>query len=130
MDDAFWKDFFKNDDPEKVTYQDRANRIKKSREGNFTENVNWLIVYKQLCVLKKGVLGVRNRARIWHLVEEVVKRIVNLRERLTDPDGYAVEAGEYFPAEPTNDEVDAGLVRNSIYCPRCTFGQIQREDRN
>lgn len=128
MDDAFWKDFFKDDDPEEEMYQDRANRIKRSREGNFTENVNWLMVYKQLCVLRKVVLGVRNRARIWHLVEEVVERIADLRERLTDPDGYALEAGEYFPAEPTANEVDAGLVKNSIYCPRCIFGQIQRKN--
>lgn len=61
LDDDWHRNWLKDVNPR------NEDRMKKIREGNFTENVNWLTVYKQLVVLKKGVLGVRNRARVWYL---------------------------------------------------------------
>jgi hypothetical protein len=78
------------------------------REREFLErDMNWLEVYKKLCLLKKAMLGVRNRARIWTVVEEVVARIARLREK------------GWSQVEPTNEERDSGLVNNGPYCPRC-----------
>jgi len=62
--------------------------------------------------LKKGMLGVRNRARIWSVVEEVVARIDRLRK-----EGWS-------NIEPTGEEREKGLVRNRIYCPRCEVVQV------
>lgn len=131
LDDDWWREWFKNDNPEKQR-PEHANRIKKSREGNFTENVNWLAVYRQLVVLKKGILGVRNRARIWYLVEEVVQRIADLRQRLAehpaDLSKLPLGGDEDFPVKPTEPEVEVGLVKNGLYCPRCQFFQTERKD--
>jgi hypothetical protein len=43
---------------------------------------NWLTVYERLQVMQKGLLGVRNRVRIWAVVEEGVARIMRLRANL------------------------------------------------
>lgn len=129
MDDAWWREWFKNDDPKNPQRtEEQASRIRKSREGNFTEGVNWLLVYKQLCILKKGMLGVRNRVRIWSVVEQVVQRISDLRETLTDLSTHNLRSHGEFSVEPTLDEMDKGLVRNNIYCPRCEVYQIQRKE--
>jgi hypothetical protein len=108
-DDEFWKRFYSDQDPESS-----SERIKRSKEGNFTTDVNWLEVYKKLCSLKKGTLGVRNRARIWNVLEEVVARISRLREEGRSQ------------LEPTDEERKMGLVKNDIYCTRCFYGQIER----
>jgi hypothetical protein len=70
-------------------------------------DMNWLEVYKKLCLLKKAMLGVRNRVRIWTVVEEVVARIARLREN------------GWSQVEPTNEERESGLVTNGCYCPLC-----------
>jgi hypothetical protein len=70
-------------------------------------DMNWLEVYKKLCLLKKLMLGVRNRARIWTVVEEVVARIARLREK------------GWSQVEPTIEERESGLVTNGCYCPLC-----------
>ena len=70
-------------------------------------DMNWLEVYKKLCLLKKSMLGVRNRARIWTVVEEVVARIARLREK------------GWSQVEPTIEERESGLVTNGCYCPLC-----------
>ncbi|KAF8850332.1 hypothetical protein BDZ45DRAFT_633073 [Acephala macrosclerotiorum] len=132
MDDDWWREWFKNDDPEKSNSEQHAESIRRSRRGNFTKNVNWLTIYKQLCILKKGVLGVRNRARVWYLAEEIVKRIDNLRQRLAEHfaelSGHDLGGDEDFPVQPTDEEEKAGLVKNGLYCPRCEFYQIERHD--
>jgi hypothetical protein len=86
--------------------------VLRSREGNYTRDVNWLEVYKKLCSLKKGMLGLRNRARIWNAVE-VVARIARLRAK-----GWA-------HVEPTDEERKQRFVKNEFYCPRCQFWQIE-----
>ena len=84
------------------------------RERKLLErDMNWLEVYKKLCLLKKAMLGVRNRARIWTVVEEVVARIARLREK------------GWSQVEPTNGERESGLVNNGPYCPRCNPEQIE-----
>jgi hypothetical protein len=84
------------------------------RERKLLErDMNWLEVYKKLCLLKKAMLGVRNRARIWTVVEEVVARIARLREK------------GWSQVEPTNEERESGLVNNGAYCPRCNPEQIE-----
>ncbi|CZR57279.1 uncharacterized protein PAC_07168 [Phialocephala subalpina] len=44
-------------------------------------DTDWLQVYKRLRVMEKGVLGVRNRVRVWKVVEDVVGRIEEMAER-------------------------------------------------
>ncbi|KAE8449356.1 hypothetical protein EG329_008257 [Mollisiaceae sp. DMI_Dod_QoI] len=109
LDDDWHRNWLKDVNPR------NEDRMKKIREGNFTENVNWLTVYKQLVVLKKGVLGVRNRARVWYLVEEVVKRFADLRQRLVkqsaDLSTLNLVEDEDFPVEPTVHEVEVGLIK-------------------
>lgn len=55
----------------------------------------------------------RNRARIWNVVEEVVKRIDRLRKE------------GWFDVEPTGEEREKELVKNWIYCPRCEVVQVE-----
>jgi hypothetical protein len=80
-DDKFWKLFHSGSDHNDGRAPLSRADILRSREGNYTKDVNWLEVYKKLCSLKKGMLGVRNRARIWNAVEEVVARIARLRAK-------------------------------------------------
>lgn len=120
MNDDRWREAYKDVEPRSEAH---AKTIEKSREGKLTDQVNWLQIYKQLCILEKGVLGLRNRTRIWSLAEEVVRRVTELRQRLKDRD-------EDFPVRPTEEEMKAGLVKNSFYCPRCEFWQIERKASN
>ncbi|CZR50430.1 uncharacterized protein PAC_00302 [Phialocephala subalpina] len=132
MDDDWWREWFKDDDPEKVNNEQDAESIRRSGRGNFTKNVNWLSVYKQLCILRMGVVGVRNRARVWYLAEEIVKRVDELRrslkERSAEPAGHDLGEDEDIPVQPTEEEDQAGLVKNGLYCPRCKICQIERQD--
>jgi len=91
---------------------------KKVKDDQAAKRINWLDIYKQLCVAKRGILGVRNRARVWYLVEEIVKRIEELRDR-------CCRDGGELEVVPSVEEEEAGLVKNGLYCPRCDVFQIQ-----
>lgn len=109
VDDSFWGQTYAEDDPGDARNERVKERIQRSREGNFTSNVNWLEVYKRLCLLTKGIPGVKNRARVWNVVEEVVARIARLREK------------GWPQIEPTDEEQETGLVKNDFYCSRCNL---------
>ncbi|CZT40667.1 uncharacterized protein RSE6_00306 [Rhynchosporium secalis] len=47
----------------------------KARMEKKPMDINWDQVYQQLKVMEKGFLGLRNRARIWNVAEEVVAKI-------------------------------------------------------
>ena len=77
-------------------------------------NVNWLRVYEELKILQLGILGVRNRVRVWKAVEEVVKRIEHLRD--TQPaDRYISRHEGGRGVEPTVEEKE-GLIKRCFSC--------------
>lgn len=115
-EDKFWKLFLSESDSEDGLAPMSKADVLRSREGNYVKNLNWLGVYKKLCSLKKGMLGVRNRARIWNGVEEVVARIARLR------------AKGWTRVELTIEEREQRVVKNDYYCPRCQFWQIEGKD--
>jgi hypothetical protein len=119
-DNKYWKSTLGGTDPETETFDSHADPIRRSREGKAMRNVNWMLLYQQLSIFKKGILGVRNRARVWDLSEQIVKRIAELRISLAE-NGLSPES----QVNATESEREAGLVKNDIYCPRCDPFQIQ-----
>lgn len=115
-DDEFWRRLYRDQYLAKSGLPRLDERIRRSQEGNFTRDVNWREVYKKLCSLRKGILGVRNRARIWNVVEEVVARIGRLRE-----EGWS-------QVELTDKERQDGVFKNWLYCPRCDYAQVVGEN--
>jgi hypothetical protein len=95
----------------------------KARLRGEKQNVNWLTVYERLMVLKKGLLGVRNRVRIWGLAEEIVGRIGRLRAG-EDEGRFDSKFEGGIGVEPTDEERESLL--GSRICPRCTIPQIHR----
>lgn len=61
----------------KKVYTDHCNIY-----GNQALRFNCNVLYKQLCLAKKKLLGIRNRVRIWNLAEAIVERIRELRDGL------------------------------------------------
>ena len=94
---------------------------KKSRD------INWLDVYRQLRVLQKGNLGVRNRVRVWAVVEEVVRRIARMRKGSHNQRRYELRRGassddveEGGSEGHQSDEEQANILsKNDLYCSRC-----------
>jgi hypothetical protein len=87
--------------------------------GGVRREINWLRVYKDLKILQRGLLGVRNRVGVWGVVEEVVRRIRLLRD--AQPEGRYVprhEGGMGF--KPTDDEEKEGAAKNNHGYPRCS----------
>jgi ribosomal protein S27AE len=80
--------------------------------------VNWLEIYTRLCIAKRTILGVQNRARVWDLTEEVVRRVAQLR-KTREGVGFSFEHGEDLRVRPSEEEQEAGVVKKYIYCPRC-----------
>ncbi|PVH69996.1 hypothetical protein DL98DRAFT_521866 [Cadophora sp. DSE1049] len=72
---------------------------------------NWYVLYKQLCLAKKNILGVRNRVRVWDVVEAIVERIQRLRDGLGEGDDLSV-----LPTEKEKEDV---VVHCGLYCTRC-----------
>ncbi|KAF8854699.1 hypothetical protein BDZ45DRAFT_627362 [Acephala macrosclerotiorum] len=88
----------------------------KARMERKCLNTNWLQVYKQLKVMEKGVLGVRNRTRIWKVVEDIVERIEKMSERAAFP---GAVAGVDFPIYASWSGRAPGSEKSHYDCPRC-----------
>ena len=78
-------------------------------------------MYKQLRILKRRTLGVRNSTRVWGVSEEIVRRIAALRESSEKMQYGMVET---LNLTPTDEEHEARLVNHDIYCPRCDVHQF------
>ncbi|KUJ21985.1 uncharacterized protein LY89DRAFT_714994 [Mollisia scopiformis] len=88
----------------------------QARMEKKTLDTNWLLVYEQLKMLEKGVLGVRNRARIWKVVEEVVDRIGDMAGK----NGFkGAVAGVDFPIWPGEKQVPLRCGNSFDQCARC-----------
>jgi hypothetical protein len=72
---------------------------------------NWYVLYKQLCLAKGKVLGLRNRVRIWNVAEEIAGRIQQLRDGMSE--------GEDLTLLPTEKEKEAGLEQCGYSCLKC-----------
>ncbi|KAL2075541.1 hypothetical protein VTL71DRAFT_484 [Oculimacula yallundae] len=93
----------------------------KERMDKIPMDINWLQVYKQLKVLERGSLGLRNRVRIWGVAEEVVAMIEGMRNGLDTSGGFVV-----YPKEMTKD----GDEKDHSCCPGCVNVQIELEDED
>jgi hypothetical protein len=88
------------------------------------EDVSWLRIYEHLRRLQKSILGVRNRVRVWNLVEEIVARIERLQ--IEDPSGkYHIEGKDRLEwagvlARNLPPEQNPANVTYGRDCPRCT----------
>ncbi|KAG4432804.1 hypothetical protein IFR05_011715 [Cadophora sp. M221] len=94
--------------------------VKERMEGR-PMDVNWYQVYKQLKVMEKGSLGLRNRARVWSVAEEVVGRIEGMRGVLETARGGLV----VYPKELEGKDGDG---RDHSCCPGCSNVQIELEE--
>ncbi|KAH7342686.1 hypothetical protein BKA65DRAFT_401885 [Rhexocercosporidium sp. MPI-PUGE-AT-0058] len=84
-------------------------------------DINWYQVYKQLKVMEKGSLGLRNRKRIWKVAEEVVGRVEGMRKSLEGTrSGFVV-----YPMEMEGKDGDG---KDHSCCPACSNVQIELED--
>ncbi|PQE32796.1 F-box-like domain-containing protein [Rutstroemia sp. NJR-2017a WRK4] len=92
------------------------------------ETVDWRNVYQTLKMIEKGRLGVRNRVRIWGLLEDIVGRIEKLRNTPEAHKRYELrgEGGDLLNAQPTEEEKEKGMVTHAYYCKRCQRGRIER----
>jgi hypothetical protein len=88
----------------------------KARMARKHLDTNWLRVYEQLKVVEKGVLGVRNRARIWKNVEAIVERIECMIERVAFS---GAVAGVDFPIWGSEREGSPGFCKSDPLCFRC-----------
>ncbi|KAH9215998.1 hypothetical protein DL95DRAFT_363708 [Leptodontidium sp. 2 PMI_412] len=95
--------------------------VKERMEGK-PMDINWYRVYKQLKVMEKGSLGLRNRARIWSVAEEVVGRIEGMRGSLER------SRGGGFVIYPKEMEGKDGNGRDYSCCPGCSNVQIELEE--
>ena len=80
--------------------------------------VDWEGIYRQLYVAKREFKGLRNRVRIWEVVERIVQRIVDVRARVGE------EFDEKFglvllPARPSKEEIEREGWTISDKCIRC-----------
>jgi len=101
-----------NDEMAKAHLEEERSKIKK---------VNWLTIYKHLIVLRRSILGVRNRARIWSVAEHIVERIGMLKDRL------GVDDEDVLPFDLVDGEVMMGGPHKKYPgydCSRCTILQI------
>jgi len=102
-----------------VPAYEKQRRFARGIMEGVKRRINWLRVYEDLKILDKGMLGVRNRVRIWKVIEEIVKRIGDLRE--SQPSGrYDPQWMGGLGVEPTDAEKEAGAIRNGHYCPMCS----------
>ncbi|KAL5328942.1 hypothetical protein ACEPPN_002451 [Leptodophora sp. 'Broadleaf-Isolate-01'] len=95
--------------------------VKERMEGK-PMDINWYQVYRQLKVMEKGSLGLRNRARIWSVAEEVVGRIEGMRGSLER------SRGGGFVVYPKEMEGKDGNGRDYSCCPGCSNVQIELEE--
>ncbi|PVH89599.1 hypothetical protein DL98DRAFT_564913 [Cadophora sp. DSE1049] len=107
---------------EGVMPEDWLRFVRERMEGRAMD-VNWLEVYKQLRVMEKGCLGVRNRKRVWGVMGEVVGMIEGVRKELEKTSGVF----EIVPAGMRGK--DKGREgRDLSSCPRCEKVQIGLEE--
>ncbi|KAK0125474.1 hypothetical protein ONS96_009312 [Cadophora gregata f. sp. sojae] len=98
--------------------------VKERMEGKAMD-ANWLEVFKQLRVMEKGCLGLRNRKRIWGLAGEVVGMIERMRE------GLEKEAGGFEIVKEEMRVKGKGSVGRDFWsCPRCENVQIELEEED
>jgi hypothetical protein len=92
------------------------------------ETVDWRNVYQTLKMLERGRLGVRNRVRIWGLLEHIVGRIEKLRNTPEAHKRYELrsEGEDLLNAQPTEEEKEKGMVTHAYYCKKCQGGRIER----
>lgn len=113
----YWAKLGHDDDEE--NQEAAAARLEEERQK--TRKVNWLEVYKMLIRLKNSILGIKNRARIWGVTEEIVERIRMLQERLD------VDEDDLVPYYLTEAEAEAAPkpgIHDGFDCPRCKIYQI------
>lgn len=97
----------------------KQRKFARDLMGGVKREINWLRVHEELKILQRGMLGVRNRVRVWRAVEEVVSRIGTLRD--TQPMGRYIPRHEGgMGVEPTEDEEREGVVKNRYSCLRCS----------
>jgi hypothetical protein len=102
-----------------VEYLGRLDDAREHTRGR--RNINWLKLYSHLRILEQTMLGVRNRARIYKVVSQIVFRIGRLRER--DASGkYYLEGsgGKLEFVDPSDDPATGG------HCPRCQDYRVGR----
>lgn len=92
---------------------------------------NWLKIYQHLRVLQTSMLGVRNRVRIYKVVEEIVARIG--RMQMEDPEGkyYLQGKGNRLEwasifAHRVPSDLNPANVTHGWECPRFVKWKIPR----
>jgi len=96
--------------------------VRERLEGRVLD-VNWLEVYKQLRVMERGCLGVRNRKRVWEVVEKVVGMIEGVRRGMEE-----VSDGLVVCPEGMREKEKGGNERDFSSCPGCEKVQIELEE--
>ena len=96
--------------------------VRERLEGRVMD-VNWLEVYKQLKVMERGCLGVRNRKRVWGVVEEVVGMIEEVRREIEE-----ISGGIVVYSEGMKGKEKCGSGRYLSSCPGCEKVQIELQE--
>lgn len=120
----FWEHEYLEEKDLECLQKELEISVAKAKEEQASKNVNWLEIYHHLSIAKRSILGVRNRARVWDVVEEVVRRIANLRKQQNGV-GFGFGERKNIEVQPTEEETNLGQVKNNLYCPRCEVVQIQ-----
>lgn len=120
----FWEHEYLEEKDLECLQKEREISLAGAKEEQASKNVNWLEIYKHLLIAKRSILGVRNRARVWGLAEEVVRRIAELRKQRNGL-GFGFGESKKIKVQPMKEEIENGQVKNDLYCPRCEVVQIQ-----
>ncbi|PQE07219.1 F-box-like domain-containing protein [Rutstroemia sp. NJR-2017a BVV2] len=122
----YGEDLSKLGDTFEARYKQRVkDTIERKRSP---ETLDWRNVYQTLKMLERGRLGVKNRVRIWGLLEDIVGRIERLRNTPEAHKRYELrgEGEDLLHVQPTEEEKEKGMVTHAFYCKRCQGGRIER----
>lgn len=103
--------------------------VKETIEGKHPpETLDWKNVYQTLKMLQNGRIGVKNRVRIWSLVEDIVGRVKKLRDTPEAHKRYELrgEGEDLLHLRPTEEEKEKGMVNHDFNCMRCRYYQVER----
>jgi hypothetical protein len=104
-------------------------KVKDTIERKYSpQAIDWRHVYQILKVLERGRLGVKNRVRIWGLLEDIVGRIEKLRNTPEAQKRYELggEGEDLLQNHPAEEEKEKGMVTHGPHCQRCQPELIER----